>query len=35
VQVGEFVCDVLEVWGVDASAIERRSDQLRREGTVL
>ena len=34
-EVGEFVCDVLEVWGVDGSTITRRGEQLAREGRRL
>lgn len=34
-EVGEFVCDVLEVWGVDGGMIARRSEQSVREGTRL
>lgn len=31
-RVGEFVCDVLEVWGVDGHAIKRRNAELTRQG---
>jgi len=34
-EVGEFSCDVLEVWGMDHGAISRRSHQLRQEGVYL
>ena len=34
-EVGEFICDVLEVWGVDGGMIARRGEQLVREGTRL
>jgi hypothetical protein len=31
-EVGEFECDILEVWGVEHSQIRRRREELLRRG---